>query len=147
MIEEKTLFILGAGASIPYGFPSAQGLRESTIKKFENLISELLHKSTYSESIQAERTLKQVRAFQEKFYLSNIKSIDYFLMRNPSFLDVGKSAIYIQLLKSESESKFAEDSYQKNSDWYFHLFNRILSKTKIPCLTSRTLCTLNTCTP
>ena len=44
MITEKTVFILGAGASKPYGFPTALELRKDIIYKFPNL-----YKNAYAE--------------------------------------------------------------------------------------------------
>ena len=35
MIEEDTVFILGAGASCPYGFPDGKKLRSEIFDRFE----------------------------------------------------------------------------------------------------------------
>ncbi|HET55134.1 MAG TPA: hypothetical protein ENN33_07940 [Ignavibacteria bacterium] len=92
MIKEKTVFVLGAGSNIPYGFPSAKELREKIIDKtFYDILYEFLPRDTEYDIEQSDRTLGQITTFQEIFSKSSIKSVDYFLMRNPSYLDLGKS--------------------------------------------------------
>jgi hypothetical protein len=41
VIRKRTVFILGAGASMPYGFPSGEGLLKSARQLTEELIGEV----------------------------------------------------------------------------------------------------------
>lgn len=45
MIEQNAVFILGAGASVPYGYPTGQGLRADICKDFEKRIVSLVKSS------------------------------------------------------------------------------------------------------
>lgn len=42
MINTPTVFILGAGASVPYGYPTGASLRASIIRNFCNDLQQLL---------------------------------------------------------------------------------------------------------
>jgi len=46
MITEDTVFILGAGASFPYGYPTGQGLRIQLCKEFPIQFSRIVELST-----------------------------------------------------------------------------------------------------
>ncbi len=47
------------------------------------------------------------------------------MARNPEFADIGKKAITLRILASESVSKFRERMKNKNLDWYSYLFDRL----------------------
>ena len=46
MIDTETLFILGAGASVPYGYPTGNQLRIEIYKKFSSDFNSLLQDTT-----------------------------------------------------------------------------------------------------
>src|SRR6267378_303056 len=72
MIEKRTVLILGAGASMPYGFPSGSGLRRHIIEYLDELLS------------------------------ADTTSIDVFLERRTEFVEIGKAAIAATLIPLES---------------------------------------------
>jgi hypothetical protein len=88
MITTPTVLILGAGASYPYGFPTAKELEELICEQFKSQETRaslvLSNESNYSG--------QQFFEFKEAFLRSPL-SIDAFLQRRPDFLDVGKLAI------------------------------------------------------
>jgi hypothetical protein len=127
MIEKRTVFILGAGASCPYGFPTAIGLRGRIIGGFVRAYEHLLNKRQklgvdgvnegYPSPAEAKR-------FVSCFDVSSTESIDLFLSRHPQFEKIGKIAIALTILDAEQSSQFRERA-RANEDWYFHLFNRL----------------------
>ena len=98
MIEKPTVFILGAGASAPYGYPSGQKLvddiKESLIKK--SLLYRMCLLFDFSETY--------IRDFAEALHNSLDSSIDAFLERRPVFIDLGKIIITFILVQYEITS-------------------------------------------
>ena len=127
MILEPTVFILGAGASVPYGYPTGAKLRSSICSPsfypiyFRHYEEDDKHSRSGREE---QRNLgKLISAFNQ----SSNYSIDIWLARNPQFIDIGKKAILSQILHAEKESRFDEDMTDENKkmDWYGYLFNRL----------------------
>lgn len=123
MITEKTLFILGAGASCPYNYPSGKKLRYKICFEFVADYDKYFYDGKGDNQNGVNR-LRPVQSFATQFYKSSNKSIDLFLARNPSLVDIGKYAIVLEILKSESESKFREEIDEPTLDWYSYLFDR-----------------------
>jgi hypothetical protein len=131
MIEKRTVFVLGAGASRPYGFPTAVMLRSQILSHFQDQYLEFLGGA--GEKIGATRTangypsLRDAQHFWECFDLSSTKSIDLFLSRNPQFEKVGKMAICLNILHAEKDSRFREqvEKTEAEHDWYFYLYDRL----------------------
>lgn len=128
MISEKTLFILGAGASLPYGYPSGKDLRKSISFNFVNDYVNYFCNSNVDQNNQ--NYINYLRKFSNKFYKSSNKSIDLFLSRNPEFNSVGKLAITLEIFKAEFESNFREKISNVNQDWYSYLFDRLTNTFK-----------------
>ncbi len=128
MIEEETLFVLGAGASKPYGYPTGENLREYICKQFPALVN-LHYQYPESKYIFPKESQKHYEHEAEKlarvFFKSSTSSIDLFLSRNQSFNEIGKMAILAGILQSEQKSKFREEMEDKNQDWYSYLFKRL----------------------
>ena len=71
MIHKPTVLVLGAGASMPYGYPSGSALREM-----------LVDQSTFDELIVGNLISRNdVGGFCERFLYSGMNSIDAFLSR------------------------------------------------------------------
>ncbi|MGB8227311.1 MAG: hypothetical protein WCE45_10690 [Sedimentisphaerales bacterium] len=124
MITEKTVFILGAGASCPYGFPSGTQLREDICFKFEEIYSRYAS-GIWKDDNALENVEKPIRTFIEKFNNSTTKSIDLFMAGNPTLVKTGKYIISFNILNAERKSSFRESSPKRNQDWYSYLFNRM----------------------
>lgn len=130
MITEETVLIVGAGGSVPYGYPTGAGLRKDICENFpENYVG--LYTSTPKVGHEFE-TLKyrEAETFCKIFKNSSIESIDRFLSINHEIYgEIGKKAIVLSLLKAELESKFREDIEEKISrqDWYTFLYNKMIS--------------------
>jgi hypothetical protein len=118
MIKKPTVFILGAGASIPYGYPSGETLVTETV-------SELLRKgSLFNLCRELEFTEGVIINFAETISRSGDKSIDAFLERNSAFIDLGKVVITLKLIEKEDEEYLFSPGDDK---WYGGLVNELKS--------------------
>lgn len=130
MINKNTVLVLGAGASIPYGFPSGQGLLDficdggSDFKKF------VAEGAVVGEN--------NVSAFIRALREADPESIDVFLANNPEFEKVGKSAIAATLLPRENDwelkNKWRElrlkgEKSKLGGHWYKYLASLLLTNT------------------
>lgn len=120
MITKPTLFILGAGASIPYGFPSGAALRRQ--------ICEAAVGSEPPLAVALEKyfgvSWPEFIDFAESFKLSRTASIDSFLSRRPEFSRIGKLFIASLLVPKEDKEIF---NLNIQDDWYFALWNCLIS--------------------
>jgi len=144
MRDKKTVFVLGAGASCPYGYPSGAHLREHICFS----ISPLDQKELVQAAVEKDG-LPSVANFTRTFEGSSTKSIDLFMARNPKLAPVGKYIIAFETFRAEQRSKFREraewvqETYKRHhpndtgreaylkrkdfqgGDWYSYLFNRL----------------------
>jgi hypothetical protein len=93
MIDTPTLFVLGAGASKPYGFPVGAELKEQIINNFSTDIERLLNNASSLQQREKNIILSDGKSFVNNFSKSPIESIDKYLAINPKYSDVGKIAI------------------------------------------------------
>lgn len=125
MITENTVFILGAGASYPYGLPLAKELRRQIcfdfVPYYENLIGNLKSVNTQ----QGEELIQRAREFVDAFFKSSDPSIDVWLVKNPSFMEIGKEAIISMILRGEYKGGLREKAPHHDQDWYSHLWRRM----------------------
>lgn len=122
MITQNTLFILGAGASCPYYYPSGKELRRRICFEFIDNYKNYILKNQDDSN---DAFLKHLLNFKGRFYHSSNKSIDLFLSRNPKLVELGKFAIGLEILKAEIESNFRERSKHPEQDWYSYLYDRL----------------------
>lgn len=114
MIQKRTLFILGAGASYPYGMPLGSRLRQEICElTTENGVSEALISSGVDR--------QQLNAFAEEFKRSRQQSIDTFLSKRAELAPLGKKCIAAILCSKEQEQ--ALFSITHSDDWYGALWN------------------------
>ena len=125
MIAKETLFILGAGASVPYGYPTGNELRNDICRNFEKRIVELTEKDPESSPLDVRQIAKEAHEFTNVFFNSSTASIDLFLARNRHFSEIGKKAIVLSILEAERNSCFREDMSYKSQDWYSYLFQKM----------------------
>lgn len=116
MIDTPTLFILGAGASKPYGYPIGTELRADIVNNFSIEIKALAGNQNIIK-------VENVDRFVECFSKSSLKSIDKYLALNPDHSYIGKIAITRSILKYEMLSVFRENVNNANEDWYTYLYN------------------------
>ena len=109
MIEEPTVLILGAGASVPYGYPTGKELVDSVIDTHLTLVDFGASKSNVEE-------------FTTDLRRSAVDSIDAFLERRREWLDLGKLAIAVFLMRAEREDNLHSTT---GDNWYRFLMNRV----------------------
>jgi hypothetical protein len=117
MITTPTALVLGAGASYPYGFPTAKGLKEDICRTFasEKSLPNIFR------SEECTRPPEQFLQFREAFLRSGQPSVDAFLERRPAFLEVGKLAIAFCLMPFEKEETLYHPDSNRGRDWYEYL--------------------------
>jgi len=126
MIEKQTVFILGAGASRPYGFPTANDLRGDIIRNFrKNYGNHVISLRDKEWERRGYPGMTDVKAFLEVLDAPNKDSIDLFLSRQPRFETIGKLAILLSILRHERESGFADNAKEPHRDWYSHLYDKM----------------------
>lgn len=130
MNDEEYIFILGAGASIPHGFPSGAELKKRILINVSNAANSDYRRAGFSEN--------EVREFNDAFGRSQVDSIDFFLSNkgNEKFAEIGKFAIAYEIMARESHSELfgsqdhdagahylTEDRIAFHEGWYRHLWN------------------------
>lgn len=129
MINKKIVFILGAGASKPYGFPTGAELKKEVLQK------------NYGKGIKAAKSRQQgqysslwayildtcgeqiVESFFKSLRKSGFSSVDAFLENREEFIELGKILISIELIKYEDENKLYSC---EAGDWYQYLYHNML---------------------
>lgn len=121
MILSDTVFVLGAGASMPYGFPSGAELGQLVSNSIEQDPNGQLPMVLRSNRINGDL----LQAFPKAFRGSTRESLDQFLdtPRGHDFLGLAKMAMVLVLAEREKEKRLID---AKNGDWMGYLFNRIL---------------------
>jgi hypothetical protein len=126
MIKKNTVFILGAGASKPFGYPTGWELRDEIIKKF---LSYFQHLFVFDKCIPNDLRSNYVDLapkFIEDLKRSNPdSSIDLFLSRNKQYAEIGKIAITLIIMHSEITGTFRNNSFNSGQDWYSYLFSKM----------------------
>jgi hypothetical protein len=130
MITRPTVLILGAGASIPYGFPSGPQLIDYILADIPDSASvNPAHtgprRNNIFELLGSIHEKDEVVHFRRALARSGKMSIDAFLESNPSSIrEVGKSAIAAEILAAEEAIK----TIQRNTeDWYRYFYTNVLA--------------------
>jgi hypothetical protein len=126
MIETNTVFIIGAGASVPYGYPTGKELRRIICKDVGKIIKAHISRNQGTQFEDELQDFSQLlNEMKDAFFRSGTPSIDMFLSRSSSYAEVGKSAIVASILDAESSSVFHEETVIPEQDWYSYLYHRM----------------------
>jgi hypothetical protein len=112
MITQRTLLVVGAGASHPYGYPLGTGLVDRIVA-FSGQEGGLRRFS---------RDERLIDHFNYRLSHSDVGSIDAFLEANPEFADLGKLAIAATLTILGPPHDHVVDG---GLDWYRYLWGRM----------------------
>ncbi len=128
MPQPKTVLIIGAGASAPYGFPVGGKLKEEIIEKTEKE-RRISNPHIFDSFLKAGFSEDQVDALHTALHWAfPKKSIDAFLEERPDLRDIGAFAIANILMHCENSNKLA-----KTDNWYRHLWEIIdIANMKVP---------------
>ena len=121
MFTTPTVLVLGAGASYPYGFPTAKGLKELICEQFSSTRATASQLLSCLNPEGSKFTPEEFSEFTEAFLKSGQPSVDAFLERRPEFLGVGKLAIAFCLMPFEREEKLYHPDPERGEDWYEYL--------------------------
>lgn len=120
MINRRTVFVLGAGASFPYGFPTGEGL-------VNEIISLASNERTNDAFLYNGCVDKDVKRFARDLSDSDASSVDSFLEHRPDFLKIGKLAICLSLVPKEQDQALTREyrnaSKRTSMAWYHYLWN------------------------
>jgi hypothetical protein len=131
LLAKHTVLVLGAGASMPFGFPSGEKLVSRILTILEDEAPkaplQLIRRALGSDQLQvplgktprAPELGDPVASFREGLFYSGRQSIDMFLEHNPEFLTIGKMAIAAALVPLENPDRL----FSAGSNWYKTLFN------------------------
>lgn len=117
MITKPTVFVLGAGASRPYGFPLGRQLRDSVVR---GRVPSQWRLSPRSMNDLARELGKQDvhTAFVKALQTSGYSSVDWFLEKNPRFTDIGTITIAATLIPCESDRHLFPPNAPRRDHWY-----------------------------
>lgn len=126
MITKKTVLVLGAGASAPYGYPTGEKLIDDLVRDFNKGNSRVL---ALLKDLGAH---KGAGEFINALETAAPKSVDRFLEVNARFQEVGRLAMAAQLLAYEKphllEPRPSEDKGETEDDvddWVRYLWQHI----------------------
>ena len=131
MIDIETVFILGAGASNPYGYPTGKGLRDYICSTFKSRFHEIIKGGKENITYKIGNLSYNAEDFSRNFESSTTPSIDLWLARNPNFSHIGKLAIILSIFDAERNSKFRKD-VKSDQDWYSHLYHEMTKSLNTP---------------
>jgi hypothetical protein len=114
MITTSTVFVLGAGASVPYSFPSGGKLVDDICNASETELEVFgVNKADYGQ-------------FKVELHSSQQLSVDAFLERRTEFKPIGKTALAVHLIRCENPVSLLA---KKDDNWYSYLMNRMTDST------------------
>ena len=134
MIKTPTVFVLGAGASAPYGVPLGPTLVTEIadkVHKDNSTLFRLVRECGFPKRLLHEFGTDLIEAGRD--------SIDAFLQMRPEYLDIGKACIAAMLLPFEREreldivtaTNLGEGDHvteRRARRWYHYLFNQMLTE-------------------
>jgi hypothetical protein len=121
MLEMGTVLVLGAGASIPFGFPSGRAL---LIRVANGLRHE--HDSFARLLMNVGFEWHQLEEFGTSLARSSQPSVDAFLENRRQFIPVGKAAIAAALIPFENPELLMGRGGEQS--WYEYLFARLATR-------------------
>ncbi len=121
MIEKETVLILGAGASIVYGYPSGNELVNQICTNLKTPYTDRDFTQQIHTFIDLDFRPKDTITFRNALANCAKDTIDEFLTTNPSFDKIGKHAIAMEIIRCEHQLKLTESGNTSNN-WYKYLF-------------------------
>jgi hypothetical protein len=118
LTTDKTVFILGAGASCPYHYPSSKKLTESI---WVSILNNPQRVQLELEKSEIGYTYDVFEKFAKELKESDVDTIDRWLAINDSYKTIGKICIAREIIKCEYKSLEREKNH-----WYAELWNNYL---------------------
>jgi len=133
MIVKPTVFVLGAGASVPYGFPTGPELADEVCRHFEDMAppGHPFRDTEFSLALMGAFndhgvSIPLIQQFAPAFRLAGCDSLDEFVQPpgNRRFLNLVKAAIITTLLRREEDGRLT-DANKREADWFRYLFKHL----------------------
>jgi hypothetical protein len=143
MITQPTVFILGAGASRPFDYPTGRELVDNIIalRGGTQLGSEIQALKTVLPEIHEHKDIKtRIIYFINELKKACPPSVDFFvetkvIAGNNEYEQIGKVLIAREIIKCENENRLyfvTEQGRERyESDWYGYLWSNLLTATTI----------------
>ena len=117
MINVPTVFVLGAGASVPYGYPTGAGLSSKVLE-------DIICRQGPAWWTQGEGLAKAAKRFALALKRSKTTSVDAFLEHRSEFQKVGKLAMASALLSCERDERVFP-AQEIPGDWLAYLLTHM----------------------
>jgi hypothetical protein len=118
IIADRSVFILGAGASKPFQYPLGKSLVDEVIAFNPDDVSGLQRAT--------------LDPFKQALWQSAVNSVDLFLERNANYMKIGRLAIANVLINHEVSHRLWENTSgrerQPVDSWYKYLFNQLVAE-------------------
>lgn len=127
MITTNTVFILGAGASNPFGYPIGSGLRDAICRNLQgrNANTDEVAQALAEDKGDVPSIEKAVIEFRDRFYRSSETTIDAFIENNyKAYGQIAKLAIAQVLINVEDEEAL---HFNPKENWYIQLYKLMKS--------------------
>lgn len=131
LLEQPTLLILGAGASVPYGFPSGNQLKNEIFSSLQGKLSPILYQDFGYDN-------QFIEDFKDALRFTSHPTIDIFLEHKNKYRDIGSYAIAYTILRKE-----AHNSLFPKKDWYGVIYDLLSLNNPIYDLSNLSIVTLN----
>ena len=122
--KNSTIFIIGAGAGVPYGFPTGDQLIHKISSSFLSIYETTIVR--YDTPTSGKVKLDEAQKFVTALSNSRDKSIDAFLETSFTFSKVGKEAILLTLLNYERQYDKQKIKRDTSNDWIYWINQYIL---------------------
>lgn len=119
MLERQTVFVLGAGASCPYGLPSGLELSKiitNGLRSGQPLMEGLMRNVS--------RNAEELSRFREEFLESGRNSVDAFLEHRLDLVELGKIITAYALIERENKGTL----FTFDDSWLRELYGRMNTK-------------------
>ena len=138
MIKKKTVFVLGAGASAPYGFPLGDELSDLVRQK---LLGQPPALNEFAANVRDAGGFSRfdVDLFAQHLGAAGRYSIDEFLVEHQQYKAIGKIAIARLLMPYETDAALDPhapldpDPEKPDRRWYRYCFDKLLTSASGPC--------------
>jgi len=121
LFSKKTVFVIGAGAHVPYGFPSGAQLRSAILDTDGNRKNEILK---WSKEKNLPSKSQDVDAFLTSFQNTSV-TIDQFLASRREYDFIGRCMIVFALAHHENLIDNNKAAEAKQDQWYRSLMKII----------------------
>lgn len=124
--KNKYVFIIGAGASIPYEFPSGNELYHIIKNEIIDYAKEFIEDPIPSIPYDPHKIEADANDFAQALMLTEGISIDKYININKRFEEIGIKAIASAIIKREKKENLPIYKRKIEDNWYNYLFQKMI---------------------